>query len=282
MPSTAAVSARRPRRPALVVGVLLVVAAGLAAGTALATSAGQATPRLPGGRAASPASEAVGPLFVSATSPLHLCTASVVASVHGDLALTAAHCVSGTGAGLVFVPGYRDGRAPFGRFRVVAAWASSRWLTRRDPDRDLAVLELAPLRRGGRTETLQQAVGANALGTAPKPGTPVTVVGYGIGASQPVICRQRVGTTEGFPRFPCPGFVDGTSGGPWLAERSGSAPAATVVGVVGGLHQGGCRSDVSYSAPLGAWAARLLARAEDGGHPSVFPPLGPDGCPTPG
>src|SRR5580704_5562537 len=45
----------------------------------------------------------------------HFCTASVVDSPQGDLVMTAAHCVSGLGAGqFAFVPGFRDGRTPYG------------------------------------------------------------------------------------------------------------------------------------------------------------------------
>src|SRR5579862_7309346 len=36
----------------------------------------------------------------------HFCSASVVHSPAGNVIATAAHCVSGTGAGLLFAPGY--------------------------------------------------------------------------------------------------------------------------------------------------------------------------------
>ena len=46
----------------------------------------------------------IGPLYRSASATNHGCTASVVHSPHGDTLVTAAHCVSGKGAGMVFVP----------------------------------------------------------------------------------------------------------------------------------------------------------------------------------
>ncbi len=64
---------------------------------------------------------AVGALFTTTGTGLgkHFCTASVVDSPHRDLALTAAHCVTGMApARVAFVPGYRDGKAPYGIWAV--------------------------------------------------------------------------------------------------------------------------------------------------------------------
>ena len=60
----------------------------------------------------------VGPLFPSGSS-IHTCTASVIASRTGDLVITAAHCLSGTGAGWRFAPGYDNGAEPYGSWKVV-------------------------------------------------------------------------------------------------------------------------------------------------------------------
>ncbi len=53
---------------------------------------------------------------VGALSPpglsIHVCTASVVDSRSGNLVLTAAHCIVGTGKGYVFAPGSHDGVLP--------------------------------------------------------------------------------------------------------------------------------------------------------------------------
>lgn len=319
---------RRRRRRAGAAGVAMVAVAMVAATVASFTSGssgsastsssqgpavgGSAAPRAAATRAPSPAAAQVitGPLFVSATSTVHLCTASVVDSPGGDLLLTAAHCVDGSGVGMSFAPDDVNGVAPYGRWTVVAAYATKAWVTDRDPAEDVAVLRVAPHVVDGRAVSVQQVVGGARLGRTPAPGTPVTVDGYGFGAASPRICQQVTGRRGRYPSFSCAGFVDGTSGGPWLTEssaagagsslaagsgagstgatgsaRSSSAttgPTMTVVGVIGGLHQGGCRSAVSYSAPFGSWTARLLARASAGGPASVLPPLGPDGCPTSG
>ena len=68
---------------------------------------------------------AVGALFTTSAGQLgsHFCTASVVGSPHGDLVVTAAHCVSGGVAGVAFVPGYRSGAAPYGIWTVTKIYA---------------------------------------------------------------------------------------------------------------------------------------------------------------
>jgi hypothetical protein len=56
----------------------------------------------------------IGTLYPSASATRHMCTASVVNSPRGNMLLTAAHCVSGSGAGMVFAPGQNGGSAPYG------------------------------------------------------------------------------------------------------------------------------------------------------------------------
>src|ERR1700745_2053682 len=75
---------------------------------------------------------AVGALFPDAGG--HFCTASVVHSPAGDLAVTAAHCVSGRGAAMVFVPGFHDGQAPYGTWRVTRVYTDAAWQASADPD----------------------------------------------------------------------------------------------------------------------------------------------------
>src|SRR5262249_58953090 len=77
-----------------------------AAGAAGASPGGQAF----GGVAA------VGALFSENSGRLgtHFCTATVVHSPHGDLAVTAAHCLSGTSQPIAFIPGYANGQQPYG------------------------------------------------------------------------------------------------------------------------------------------------------------------------
>src|SRR5689334_12514243 len=56
----------------------------------------------------------------------HVCTASVVRSPHKDLVVTAAHCLDDSDD-LVFEPGYRDGRAPYGKWKVDKRYLPEGW-----------------------------------------------------------------------------------------------------------------------------------------------------------
>lgn len=224
-----------------------------------------------------PSIRTVGPLFVSALGlgPLlqlpHYCSASVIHSPGHNLVITAAHCVYGNGFGIEFAPGYSDGAMPYGVWSVRNAYVDPAWKSDRDPKFDVAVLELAA--RAGRN--VEDVTGpAPRLGRAPQLGARVTVDGYVAGSGgTPITCHAPVRYTHRYPRFGCRGYADGVSGGPWLA-------AGRVVGVTGGLHQGGCTPSISYSAPFGRRVAALLARARAGGPGDAVPLAGPDGCGT--
>jgi V8-like Glu-specific endopeptidase len=218
----------------------------------------------------------VGPLFLASVFGLgprlglpHYCTASVVHSATHDLAITAAHCVYGTGSGIEFAPGYSGRSAPYGVWDVRRVYLPRAWLRDHDPQHDFAVLALA--RHGSRG--VEDVTGrAPRLGVAPAAGTRVTVDGYVAGSGgTPLTCTAPVYYTLRFPSFDCNGFAAGVSGGPWLA-------GGRLVGVTGGLHQGGCTAATSYTSAFGPDVAALLARAVAGGPGDSGPIPGSDGC----
>jgi V8-like Glu-specific endopeptidase len=217
----------------------------------------------------------VGPLFPPG-STVHTCTASVIASRTGDLVITAAHCLWGSGAGWRFVPGYDRGLEPYGSWNVVGLYAATAWLHSTLASRDYAIVKLAPRVVKGKEQTLQDVVGANRLATAPAKGAAVTVPAYAIGSNdRPLTCAVRVTYQGIYPAFSCNLYVGGTSGAPWLEHTRGSN---TVVGVIGGLHQGGCTPMTSYSAPFNARTLAVAASAATGVPPSQFPVAPSDGC----
>ncbi|HUA31120.1 MAG TPA: trypsin-like peptidase domain-containing protein [Streptosporangiaceae bacterium] len=194
---------------------------------------------------------AVGALFTTSGGQLgkHFCTASVVNSPAGDLILTAAHCMKGhqdTGSpGIVFVPGYDDGAAPFGIWQVTRIFTDTPWATTADPDDDFAFLTVA---RPGRGTAIQSVTGAENLGTGQPTSGPVRVIGYPDGQNQPVVCQNSTSMLSPTQtRFDCDGYTNGTSGSPFLT----GARDQTVVGVIGGYQQGGDSPDVSYAAVFG-------------------------------
>lgn len=196
----------------------------------------------------------------------HVCSAEVLRTATGAVVLTAAHCVAGAGVGLEVAPGFHDGQTPRGTWDVTAVYVDPGWLHGQDPRRDAAVLVVAP-RNGQR---LGDVVRGERLGV-PRSGRPVTVTGYPQGSDgRPVTCRSLLSSQDGYPRFDCHGFVGGTSGSPWVQR-------GRVVGVIGGLEQGGCTEMTSYSAPFGAWTLALVRRAETGAAADLAPSPDPVG-----
>ncbi len=205
---------------------------------------------------------AVGALFTTSAGQLgqHFCTASVVDSPAGDLAITAAHCVTGTSGTLDFVPGYDRGDKPYGVWTVTKVYVDQAWSSSSSPDDDFAFLRVT---KAGSSVPVEDVTGAERLST----GTPadrqmVQVIGYPNATNEPVTCRNWLREPmAGQLEFDCDGYTDGTSGGPFLSEVNQSTGQGLVIGVIGGYQQGGYTSQISYSAVLGANAAALYKRA---------------------
>ena len=220
-----------------------------------------------------PLGPAQGALFVGGYRHApHYCSGSVVHSAGHDLIATAAHCISGNGTGLQFVPGYRNGHAAWGAWRVVAAYVDAAWQKSKDPHHDFAFLRVAPV-NGRRIESRVRAL---RLGVAPPRRAWITMLGYRAGTDDTALgCTHRTYRGNAHPAYPainCKGFGGGTSGGPWRTADG------ALVGVTGGYHQGGCSPDTSYSAPFGTASTRLWRRAERGGRGDAVLPAGADGC----
>lgn len=221
-------------------------------------SAASGSPRVAAvARAVPPPSARVGALFNGDLEGGHFCTASVVRSGGRDLILTAAHCLSGDeDTDVVFVPGYRDGRAPYGVWRVAKTFVPRAWSDRSDEDSDFAFAVVAPnASKGGRE--LEDVVGANVFVSGRATGgSDVVVTGYPNVLDAAVSCTNRPTVhSRTQQRIECPDFTDGTSGSPWVDGEG------EVVGVLGGFEQGGATDDVSYSAVLGSAAAALYREA---------------------
>ncbi|MBV2356805.1 trypsin-like peptidase domain-containing protein [Streptomyces sp. J2-1] len=250
----------RPRpaaRPALACAVLMLAVTSASVASAADTSG----PLGVTGRAApTPASARVGALFDAGRAHSlkggHFCTASVVHSPRADLIVTAAHCVGEGSGGLLFVPGYHDGKAPYGVWTVGRRYVSARWTRAEDEDSDLAFARVDRL-KGRRIEDV---VGANRFATGTATGaTAVTVTGYPDTRESAIRCTNRPSEhSDTQQRIDCPSFTSGTSGSPWVNGDH------RVVGVLGGHEKGGSTADVSYSVVLGAEAAGLYRKATAG------------------
>lgn len=212
----------------------------------------------------------VGALFTRSHGHLggHFCTASVVSSPSGDLLITAAHCVTGVSlspaGNLVFAPGYADGRFGHGLWEVTTKFVDARWATDHDPNDDVAFLQVTRS-IGGPAGSVQQAAGAERIQFDTPLPTPIRAIGYPDATQVPVACSTRA-TAFGSGslhqvRFVCPGFTNGTSGGPMLADVRPATGIGAVIGVIGGYQEGGDSPSISYSSAFTGAIRSLYARA---------------------
>ena len=248
----------------------LVLAAAVVAGVVLSPPARSST-AMPGDLAPYGQKTMIGALFdISSKGRLgnHFCTASVVDSPTGDLAVTAAHCIHGQVAGqMAFVPDYSSGHMPYGIWTVTQVIEDDNWQQSGDPDDDFAFLVVT---QAGNPVPVQKLTGGESLGISTPAGRPVTVAGYPDAADTMVSCENTVVAVSPTQlEFDCDGFTDGTSGSPLLAESvpvgaTGQAAADgidMVIGVIGGFEQGGYTASVSYAARFTAEFAALYQRA---------------------
>jgi V8-like Glu-specific endopeptidase len=204
----------------------------------------------------------VGALFTTTSSGAlgtHFCTASVVASPDKDLAVTAAHCMQNASGVVDFVPGYRDGSAPYGIWPVSNVVVDQAWSSSASINDDVAFLVIKPARRG---VSIQSVTGAQQLGFGKLGRLPVQVIGYPDSQDQPLICHGR--TSVPLPHqleFDCGSYTQGTSGGPFLMNVAAGSGTGTVVGVIGGYQQGGDLPQISYAAEFGPNVAQLYQTA---------------------
>jgi V8-like Glu-specific endopeptidase len=191
----------------------------------------------------------------------------VVHSPHGDLAITAAHCMFGRKLGkhstVTFVPAYHDGKAPYGTWVVRADFVSAGWQKHFNPNLDVAFLLI-----GKPGQRIEKRTGAEQIKFDVALPAPVQVIGYPDKTNRPIICdntatRLRL---KGYQQmvFDCGGYTTGTSGGPFLTHVSRKTGRGDVIGVIGGYELGGDVADVSYSPRFLATIEKLYNKAVAG------------------
>jgi V8-like Glu-specific endopeptidase len=192
---------------------------------------------------------AVGALFTISDGHLggHFCTASVVSSPGQNLLITAAHCMAGRSlspaSGVVFAPGYHNGKFPFGTYAITTVYVDSAWAQDQNPNDDVAFLVAG---RPGRH--IQRRTGAETLMVGQRPQR-VQVIGYPDGRVRPITCTARARNFDRAQQmvFDCDDYTNGTSGGPFLAHVNPKTGEGWVIGVIGGYQQGGDSPNISYS-----------------------------------
>lgn len=258
---------RPPPRVTAILGASVALAVANVAAVSSAGQAGAATVAvtLRTGSAFG-GTRAVGALFLRSNGRLgrHFCTASVVHSPAGDLLLTAAHCMRGKrlgpSGGVVFAPGYHDGRMPLGLWVVTAKFVTSRWASDHDPNEDFAFLVVRKHR-----SPIERQAGAERLRTGTVLPARTEVIGYPDATELPIRCTARASAFRiralRMMKFVCGGYTNGTSGGPFLLHVSAKTGTGWIVGVIGGYQLGGNTPSVSYSARFGDSIAALYKKA---------------------
>ncbi|MGF1525739.1 MAG: trypsin-like serine peptidase, partial [Candidatus Competibacterales bacterium] len=169
---------------------------------------------------------AVGKLFFRQNGTRHVCSGSAVASDNARLVVTAGHCVA-AGDGVTwsteveFVPAFRNGQAPFGRWRSCGLYTTTAWFRHRDLGADVGMIKLCDRSDGAR---LHDVVGS--LGIVFHSHRRQQWSSFGYPAAPPFdgstlnTCEAALGR-EDSQSIPTLGIgcnmTGGSSGGPWIA-----------------------------------------------------------------
>jgi hypothetical protein len=198
----------------------------------------------------------------------YACSGSAVASAGQDVVMTAAHCVS-DGAGhwathWTFVPGYDDGREPYGSYPARTFYVPVPWTLDADEDDDVAFVVVGT----SRGQDVGAVVGGQPIQFGYRAATEA-VFGY---PALPPYTGQQLDWCQGALQ-PDPlgaedegiacAMTEGASGGPWLSDFDPRTGLGVITGVTAFRYSG---DDATlYSADLGRLAQALYERAASGG-----------------
>ncbi|MFF5110618.1 trypsin-like serine peptidase [Streptosporangium sp. NPDC000509] len=179
-----------------------------------------------------------GRVFLTIKGSDFVCSASSVRSANKDLVVTAGHCVKdGTGAwadNWTFVPGYSQGRRPYGQYTARRMFVAGPWSREGDDSHDIGMVAVAT--SGGRH--LGDVVGGQDIAFGVPRGRLAS--GFGFPADAPYDGEHLVycaGPLRDDPNgqtrdqgMRCD-MTAGSSGGPWLSGFDASTGRGTIVSV---------------------------------------------------
>jgi len=189
----------------------------------------------------------VGKLFYHLAGKDFSCTGTVVSSSSRDSILTAGHCLTqyDLPAGTllsVFVPAYYKGEAPYGKWGIKTWDIPPQWRDSQNPSYDYGVIHV----RSHNHIRIQSVTGANPYWIHAGWSGLVTLVGYPSKYNYSAICgptpvsKKIIKGHKPEYQFQCRGYTTGVSGSPVLIGPGNVlAGEGTVIGVLGGLRQGG-------------------------------------------
>ncbi|MFF6783384.1 trypsin-like serine peptidase [Streptomyces sp. NPDC012510] len=164
------------------------------------------------------------------------CSGNAVTSANKSTVITAGHCVRMGGAwhaDWVFVPGYHDGQAPYGRWAASKTLSTPQWTASEDINYDVGAAVVAPLDG----KQLTDVVGGQGL--AFNSGYNVAMYSFGFPAASPydgqkfIYCSGT--TTRDFLLSNDHGMTcnmtGGSSGGPWFTQFNESTGTGLLTSV---------------------------------------------------
>ncbi|GAB3494085.1 trypsin-like serine peptidase [Nocardiopsis coralliicola] len=198
-----------------------------------------------------------GRVFLSMDGRDFTCSASTVPAGNRATVVTAGHCLKdGTGAwasNWVFVPGYRDGEAPHGKFAAREMLVTPEWSGKGDDSHDFGAAVLEP---NGAGEQVREAVGAQRIAFSGEGAASVHAFGY---PSRPpydgtalYYCAGPTTADDGGTTargMDCD-MTEGSSGGPWFSGFDAGEGTGTLVSVVSFKYAD--KDGVQYGPVLGA------------------------------
>ncbi|MFI9542677.1 peptidase [Streptomyces sp. NPDC052016] len=177
-----------------------------------------------------------GRVFFSYQGRTASCSGNAVTSANKSTVITAGHCVKLQGAwhtDWVFVPGYHDGQAPYGKWTASKTLSTPQWTASEDINYDIGAAVVAPL-DGKR---LTDVVGGQGL--AFNTGYNLAMYSFGFPAASPydgekfIYCSGT--TTRDFLLSKDHGMTcnmtGGSSGGPWFTQFNESTGTGLLTSV---------------------------------------------------
>lgn len=173
----------------------------------------------------------IGKVFFTLNGLNYVCSGSSVTAANRNTVSTAGHCLNaGPGAfasNFIFVPAYKDGAAPLGKWPAKALFAPQEWTANGNMQYDtgFAVVE--------KVGAKNLADVAGAVGVAFSEPRGLTYKAFGYPAATPftgqtlVSCYGKAGNDAINPQFKTQGIpcdmTGGSSGGPWLLQDGASS-----------------------------------------------------------
>jgi V8-like Glu-specific endopeptidase len=209
----------------------------------------------------------IGKVFFTLGGANYVCSGNSVAAGNKSTVSTAGHCLNqGPGAfatNFIFVPAYKDGAAPYGKWAAKTLFAPKEWSTDGNIQYDTGFAVVAELDG----QKLADVVGATGVVFNQSRG--LTYKAFGYPAASPftgktlVSCYGKAGNDSVNPQFntqgiPCD-MTGGSSGGPWFLAESTDSPLGFQNSV--NSYGYGSRSTAMYSPYWGSVIEQVYKRA---------------------